>query len=284
MSFQIQYKPLFRVFVYHNYYLNDGMDEFNGMTDKDKTIRLKDYDYRSYLEIVPGYETSRFLSGHNMVFHKQKDHLAIGIKISPDNPQHSFIPIATASALTFLIKIKDPYFGNYTDYTVENDKLLYLSNVKPGTEGMNFAYLPRFEDNTSINDDHTLTGEGTLNILKELKDYEKIGLTGCIKLHMQGDSADDNILENMGDLPAMVPRFKIHFDNRKTFWKYLKPSTGFEAETQAEKPLTKNGFIEIDPDTDFAAPPPGAGTYRYPNPSVYSIKTVANKTYSEIFI
>ncbi|MGS2739397.1 hypothetical protein [Sinomicrobium sp. M5D2P17] len=284
MSFQIRYKTLFRVFLYHNYHLNDGTDEFNAMNNEEKDIRLKDYDHRAFLGITPTGDTSRFLAGHNLVFRSRKDHFSIGVKTDPDNEQQPFIPIDTTASLTFLIRIKDPYFMNYTRYTAEKDRVLYLTNVKPATEGMDFAYIPGFAENVFIDENHILSEDGTRDFLGELKDREKIGISGCIKLHMQGDSPDDNILENTGDLPAIVPRFKIHFDNRKTFWKYLKPSEGFEAETQAEKPLTKNGFIEIDPDTDFAAPPPGAGTYRYPNPSVYSIKTVANKTYSEIFI
>lgn len=284
MSFQIRYKTLFRVFIYHNYHLNDGADEFNTMNDEEKNIQLKDYDHHSFLEIIPTRDTSRFLAGHNLVFRSGRDHFGIGVKTNPDNAQEPFISIDTTGFLTFLIRIKDPYFINYTRYAVEKDRILYLTNVKPDTEGMDFTYIPGFAENIFVGEDHKLSEDGTRDLLGELKDDEKIGLSGCIKLHMQADSAERNILDNTGELPPDVPEFKIHFDNRKTFWKYLKPSEGFEAETQAEKPLTKNGFITIDPDTDFAAPPPGAGSYRYPNPSVHSIKTVANKTYSEIFI
>ncbi|UGU16072.1 hypothetical protein LS482_20640 [Sinomicrobium kalidii] len=284
MSFQIQYKPLFRVFVYHGYHLNEGEDEFNTMNNEEKAVQLKDYDYKSFLQIVPTRKTVRFMNGHSMVFNVQKDHFIVGVKVNPNATQEPFIPIDTTSNLTFLLKTKDSYFTNYTNYTIENDRLLYPSNVKPATEDVDFAHIALFTENILINEDHTISPEGTQNIREELEEDEKRALLGCIKLHMQGDTPNLNILENTGELPGSIPQFKIHFDNRKTFWKYLKPSEGFEAETQAAKPLTKNGFIAIDPDTDFVGPPPGADTYRYPNPAVYSIKTIANKTYSEIFI
>ncbi len=284
MSFQTRYKTLLRVFIYHNYHLNNGTDEFNLMTEGERDIQLKHYDHRSFLEIIPSEDTFRLLAGHKLVFHSRNDHFSIGIKTDTDNAQQPFIPIDITASLTFLVRIKDPYFMNYTLYTAEKDRVLYLTNVKPATEDMDFACIPGPAENTFISENHLLSENGTRDILGRLRDREKTGISGCIKLHMRADSAEHHILDNNGELFENIPEFKIHFDNRKTFWKYLKPSEGFEVETLAEKPLTKNGFVKIDPDTDFAAPPPGADTYRYPNPSVYSIRTIANKTYSEIFI
>ena len=78
------------------------------------------------------------------------------------------------------------------------------------------------------------------------------------------------------------PNFKIHFDNRKTLWKYINRKAGTIIETKTVKPLTRSGFVEIDPLKDFDPAEPAES--QYPNPSVKSILKIDSDYYSEIFI
>ncbi|MBW1297696.1 hypothetical protein [Aquimarina litoralis] len=149
-----------------------------------------------------------------------------------------------------------------------------------------------------ISQDDLITDKGKLIIEQSIQKERGKGLLGIIELQMIGDNNMDLIEidisdpnENKSFLLDPFPAFKIHFDNKKTIWKYIKKSVENELETSSVKPLTKNGFIEIDPNTDFSgALPADIDKYMFPNPTANTIKQVTDEntnittTYSEIFI
>ncbi|MFD0861710.1 hypothetical protein ACFQ1M_05795 [Sungkyunkwania multivorans] len=142
---------------------------------------------------------------------------------------------------------------------------------------------------TSIPD----TDLGTTEAQKILNAYiereKKNGLLGFVTLHVKGDSDNDLLLYNDDDpndikqyLPEDAPSFTLHMVNRSTFWRYIQEKENLSFTTEEEKPLTKNGFVEIvkedldpEPSTDL----------NYPNPDAHLIKLEDdNNYYSEIFI
>lgn len=283
MSFSITYKILFEVSLLHSYFLNNGIEEYNSMTSEKKTKMLKNYDFKNFMEILPSLETAKIIKNNHLVYNASKNSLKIGVKISPDDADLTFSNLSLDVTLTFLIKIKDSLFENYTPISPSTKQLFYISNTKPADEPITFKYIPLNSSTDFVTDDYKISELSTVKILETLETNEKNDLFGILSLKMQGDSTALNILSALQEIITPTPSFKIHFNNRKTFWKYTKTNSPFEVETTLEKPLTQNGFVEIIP-TDFTTNPPEVNDFQYPNPSVNSIKKIATKTYSQIFI
>jgi len=284
MSFNITYKTLFGITVLHGYALNNGNQEFNSMSlDKKKKI-LQNYDFENFIEILPSKETFLKLKNNHLIFQIKKSEIKIGVKVSLDDPEIPFIDMPISLTLDFIIKIKDSFFENYTDINLLPNRILYLSNVKPADEPNTFKYIPLLANPVFINDTYFISEVSSPKMIEPLNQFEKRGVLGIISLKMRGDVAAPNILTAQKKIITPTPNFKIHFNNRKTIWKYTRANSDFEVETNLEKPLTKNGFVEIDPNTDFTTNPAEASDYQYPNPSVKSIQKIGSKTYSQIFI
>jgi hypothetical protein len=285
MSFSITYKTLFEISILHGYFLNSGETLYDDLdTDKRKKIS-KDYSFEDFIEIVPTYETSVLLKNNHILINKKAETFKVGIKISEDDPNLTFANVSTDLTLNFIIRIKDFLLENYTDgIEFTSNQIIYFSNKKPDSEPNTFKYIPLFDDVVFIDDDYKILEETTTTLLDSLYDYEKTGIFGIISLKMQGDNDNLNIMTDDKEIIVPTPKFKIHFNNRKTFWKYNKTGTSFNVETSLAMPLTKHGFVEINPLTDFTTNPPEASDFQYPNPSVLSIRKIASKIYSEIFI
>lgn len=284
MASTTTYKTLFQISILHGYFLNSGNTEFDDLTDDKQKLLLKSYSIEDFLEIIPTQETKKQLKNNHIIYNNKGSIFRFGVKISPTNSNKPFLDISLDLTLNFLIRIKDYAFENYTNISFLKKQLLCLSNIKPTSEPITFKYFPLSDDAIFVDDDFLVSEETTTAILKTIEDSEKLGVFGIISLKMQGDDDDLNILSDDTELLNPTPIFKIHFDNRKTYWKYKKTNGSFEVETSSEQPLTKNGFIEIDPLTDFTTNPPEATDYKYPNPSAKSINKTGGKTYSEVFI
>lgn len=284
MSFNITYKTLFGITVLHGYFLNSGNEEYESKTPDKKKQILKNYDFENFLEILPSRETFLQLKNNHLAFRTNKNEIKIAAKISPDDSELTFANFPLSLTLTFIIKIRDSFFENYTDINLLPNRILYLSNTKPDDEPVTFKYIPLLSDSVFINDSYIISEVSSAKIVKPLEESEKRGILGIISLKMQGNQPTLNILTNQKKIITPAPNFKIHFNNRKTIWKYIKTNTPFEVETSLAKPLTQYGFVEIDPLTDFTTNPAEASDYQYPNPSVKSIQKIGPKTYSQIFI
>ncbi|MDI9310744.1 MAG: hypothetical protein QM535_11055 [Limnohabitans sp.] len=283
MSFLITYKNLCEVNILHSYFLNDGIDEFNSMTASEKSKMMKTYDINKFFNVVPTIETQRIMKNNNIVYKITKSGIRLGVKISPNDENLTFSNINLNTTLNFIIRIKDYLFGNYTNATLSSDQIFFFSNAKPFSELVGFEYITLNSSVDFITDDYKLPAETTKKIIETLSVGEKNQVFGIISLKMEGDSSTLDILSAAQEIIEPTPIFKIHFNNRRTFWKYIKSNSSFEVETSLEQPLTENGFVEISPD-DFTTSPPEASDYKYPNPSAKSIQKIASKTYSQIFI
>ncbi len=284
MGFNNTYKNLFEIAVLHGYFLNSGNNEYNTMSEDKKKLMLKNYDFENFIEIIPTRETFLQLKNNHLIFQNQKNTMKIGVKISIDDSKLPFVDIPLTLTLNFIIKIKDPFFENYTSISLLSNRILYISNTKPVDEPVTFKYVPLLTNSIFIDNDYIISETSTKKIAEPFGESEKRGAIGIISLKMKGDNSVLNILDNQKKIITPTPSFKIHFNNRKTFWKYIKTNSVFEVETSLEKPLTKNGFVEIDPAVDFTTNPAEALDYQYPNPSIKSIQKIASKTYSQIFI
>jgi len=280
MSFNLTYGLLFEVTLLHNYFLNSGEDTYVGMSPANKEKIMQKFDSDSFAAITPTVETNTRLRNYKMAFKPTKTGFRVYIKVKEDDDTDPFIPVPAHLKLDFKISINDYQFQNYTDLEFVMEQILLFSNVKPSTEPVTFKSIPKINENILISGDYFISEETTAHFISELHTPERQDVFGIISLTMQGDSNSKNIVNNSGKM--ISPNFKIHFDNRKTLWQYIDRNAGTKIETNAVKPLTYSGFVEIDPLNDFDTPQPIES--QYPNPSVKSITKINSNYYSEIFI
>ncbi len=280
MSFAVTYGLLFEVTLLHNYFLNSGEETFASMSTSGKQKMLQSFNTDSFAAITPTLETNTVLKNYKMVYKKTKTGFSVYIKVKETDELDPFIKVPKDLNLNFLIKLNDYQFENYTNLDFTSTQVYLFSNVKPLTEPVSFEYIPKINDNKLISNTYLVSEETTAHLISILQPSEQQNVFGLISLTLQGDNSSGNIVNNSEKL--LSPNFKIHFDNRKTLWKYINRKAGTEIKTNAAKPLTQSGFVEIDPLTDFTPSQPAEN--QYPNPSVKSITKINSDYYSEIFI
>ena len=271
---------MFEVTIFHNYFLNNGEETFSDMNAAGKEKMLQNFSIDSFAAITPSQETNTVLKNYKMIFKITKTGFRVYIKVKDTDDNDPFIKIPAALNLQFIISIKEYQFENYTNLDAVSNQVFLFSNVKPATEPNTFQYISKINDNKLISNDYLVSEATTTSLFAALPASQKQNVFGIISLNLQGDAASGNILTNAGKI--IHPNFKIHFDNRKTFWKYINSKTVTTIETNAAKPLTRSGFVEIDPLTDFTPSQPAES--QFPNPSVKSILKIDGDFYSEIFI
>ena len=278
MSFAATYGLLFEVTLLHNYFLNNGEETFASMSAADKEKMLQQFDTDAFTAITPTLETNIVLKNYKMIFKKNKTGFGVYIKVKDE--LDPFIKVPVNLNLKFLIKINDYQFENYTNLDFAFNQVFLFSNVRPLTEPVSFEYLPKINDNKLISNAYLVSEETTANLISTLQPSEQQNVFGLISLTVKGDNSSGNIVDDLGKM--ISPNFKIHFDNRKTLWRYINRKAGTVINTINAKPLTRSGFVEIDPLNDFNPSEPAES--QYPNPSVKSITKINSDYYSEIFI
>ena len=282
MSFGLTYSLLFEVTLLHNYFLNSGEDTYAGMPAAEKEKMLQKFKSDSFAVIKPTVETNIRLRNFKMAFKPTKTGFRVYIKVKENDDINPFISVPDDLKLDFIIGINDYQFENYTDLKFVPQQLFLFSNVRPSTEPVTFQYIPDFYENILISNEYLVSEETTTHFISELHAPERQGVFGMISLTMHHTGILKNIINDQNPGKILSPNFKIHFNNRKTFWRYINRKTAFNIATNSTKPLTYSGFVEIDPGTDFTPPQP-LNTH-YPNPSVKSITKISSDYYSEIFI
>jgi hypothetical protein len=291
MSFSIQYQPLYQVDVFHLFFLNNGLKTFFSMNAVESAKQLDDYDLNAFFSITPTLETQEKLKGYKLVFRNLGTGFAIWTKVRDDNKARPFIPLPNDLSFTFLVKVKDPAFYNYTDLNPNNlRKTFYFSNRRPSTEAPAFPLINKSGDHFNIGESFALSpGSATVEQTK-LSSAEKMNLFGLIRLYMKADIPALDIIDPDGKIIDPAKTFELVFANRKTIWRYIfrkdpqvKNNDSVEMEgadpnvliSKSEQPLTQKGFISL-----------GLGGKDLPNPDAKLIKPdmLNTKYYSEIYM
>lgn len=291
MSFTIKYKPLFKVNLFHLFFLNKGTEDFISMSDADKNNQLATYSVSNFFTIRPARSTNQKLHGSRLVFKTTNTGFSVWTKVTEADEKEPFIELHDDFSLSFLIQVKDLYYLNYTGLQLENaGKTYFFSNRRPSTEPIAFPFIRLTGTNTEIDDTFILSEDGTTEQLADLGTDEKNNLFGIVKLWIKGENSAMDITDVTGKIPEPETQFELFLGNRKTYWRYLfnndqtvVPGDDVEIEngnakilvTKNEQPLTQNGFVSIE-----------LGGVELPNPDAKLIKpnSTNNKIYSEIYM
>ena len=233
-------------------------------------VYIKDYLFDNYTELAGTDNRLYYFSN---------------IKPTTEPDPYSYIPLSTSNDL-----ITEDFL-----LTEESTRQLWYNLEQ---DNIRAEIRKRLDLIADLEEDDLITDQGKQIINQSIQKEQGKGLLGIIDLQMIGDNNMDVVEIDATDpndiksfLLDPMPAYKLHFENRKTIWKYIKKSDDNELETSSLKPLTRNGFIEIDPNTDFPGPlPSDIDKYIFPNPTVNIIKQITDEntnittTYSEIFI
>lgn len=279
------HRNLCEVFIRHGYYLDNGLTDFDSMTASAKVSALKRFDVRELFDIVPTKQTAQLIRNHRMVQVNTNE----GLRLLITTKSTDSIPLTgldDETIFTFLLKAKSLSDFTYsTDLIDDRSRMLFFANYELTEITTPLIEIPLLA-NAKHADDSFLLNATDSQIMLDLyvPAAERNGLTGVLCIKTKGSTASRNLL-SAGSVKTTSPKFKIHFDAKKTFWKYKKESASFIVETKVARPLTKYGFIEIDPINDFTvATTPAQRLYHYTNPSLGTIEIAPTKTYSVIFI
>jgi hypothetical protein len=138
MSISITYGILFEVRIIHHFFLNKGENAYDAMSDADKANMMLKYDVREIFEIVPTKECSKILSAHNCIFKMTSSGILVGLRAESDGlePQKfkPFVTLADDLMLTFLVKLRDMDFMNYTTlpFTGNSGQIFTFQNTIAG--------------------------------------------------------------------------------------------------------------------------------------------------------
>lgn len=310
MSYSQIYRTLFELQVLHEYYLNSGPDPFRGMDSLQQKQMFKNYAYNGFLQILPTAQTRKMMDNHKLLLRSNQRGLQLVAQVQPTatgTNAKPFISLADDLELHFLVKINDPAFEIYTDLTLVKNELFYFANIPP--PGMvspdDFPGLPIASEQESapeyISDAYRLNTTLTGDVLKamNISREDQIGLLGVVVFRMHGEVLDPDkephdITDADGKVPADPIAFVMEFANRSTIWKYYFQNSDYYAETATPKPLTRNGYITIDPpqlvlkNKDPEVNPDdyqfNLDSYYYPAPDVQKAEVKAGQFYSVIYI
>ena len=291
MTFSITYKPLFEVKILHHYFLDRGNADFFSMNEEQKKKQLADFDLSSVFATIPSAETHRKLAGHQLVFKTTNTGFTVWVRVSEESDTSPLITLDDTLELTFLLKLVNHTFFNFTNLDIANaGKLFFFSNKSHDGEAPNFPLIKKSNQNQAVNDNYALSNSGQLDELERLSNPEKDRLFGLVRISMHGDSAGLHVTTNQQKIRDPHRQFQIVFDNRETLWRYyfsedqqvtgqdgVKKENGDARQlvSKSPQPLTYKGFVKIE-----------LGGVELPNPDATLVKpnSANNKIYSEIYM
>jgi hypothetical protein len=281
-----QYKKLFSLNVYHGYHLNNGFLAYDDLEVDIKALNLRKFNWQDFLYIMPTRKTSRIFKRFQLLIKYSNQGFIVFARVSDEDMQESFIPLDQDLILEFLIGYRDPYFENYTAMKLLSEDKMLFANFQPDHfQGLSFDFLPLDSEDRPFSDDFLIPEEDFVSYFADsANEIREIQAKGLLLMRMQGENGSLNVTNVNGTLKVNPPVFKIEFTNRSTFWTYHHQRSNTSVTTNTPKPLTKNGFVQILPDSDFDEPNDDWSELQFPNPSVERIRIEANNYYSEIYI
>jgi len=252
MSGLKKYMPLFHLNIFHKYFLNDGITDFDN-TPQLKEEQLRKYNLSNFLHVIPSEKTTKELKGRKLLFKPTDSGVTIYVMAEETAPNSGiFTPKRTLDqdfSIDLLFYIKDSLFENYSIVSAVNDIPFYFTNKKPATEIVPYDYIDT--SGTTLIENFTITETTYSEISKRLAPKEMLQLFGIVSLEMSGDDTfpidgfERNIIETNGNLVAITPEFKIQFENRSTIWNYrnTEDDTLLNTSDPQELPLVKNGIV-----------------------------------------
>ncbi len=283
----MHFHSLFDVIIYHDYFLDKGLEKFNAMDESDREKQIAKYNLSELFDILPSQNTRKSFSNFRLISRVEKDRIKVAVSTVPANDLEPLIPINENLILTFLVRRKSPDFQYFTDLDFDATSLLLLSNFVPGTEDPSFPLMktePLANPNDAYLDNDFFMNNATREFLaNEFTPEEMFGAVAVvtIKMKVSGDT-DRSVLVNQQEVASPTRKFIVQFNNKKYFWKFKESQNESVFRSSVELPLVKNGFIALNPETELVPPQTLVPGMDVPNPSVFSFEKMTIDSSEEL--
>lgn len=138
MSVSITYNILFEVKIMHHFFLNRGTAIFDSMSVADQADVMLKYDVREIFEIVPTEECMKIMNANKCIFKATSSGIIVGLRAESNQQQppkfKPFSSLADDLAFTFIVKLRDFDFMNYTalPFTGNSGQAFIFQNIVAG--------------------------------------------------------------------------------------------------------------------------------------------------------
>jgi hypothetical protein len=111
-----RYRSLFAVDIAHDYFLSRADVVFEAQADADRAALSRLYSVGDFLEIFPDDATRSVLAGHKMLFRATDAGFGVSVQLDPlASDIRPMVPPADDLRLTFVLRLADARFANYTE-------------------------------------------------------------------------------------------------------------------------------------------------------------------------
>ena len=145
----IRYSLLFEVEIAHDYFLSRGPIVFEAQPEADQSALVGVYTLGQVLEVFPDATTRATLASHRMIFRTTGAGFMVAAQLdSSASSARPVIPPAADFRLTFVLRVKDAHFANYTELgTVGTGFVRFGNDSQNRVAGSNFLSrrVPAFD-------------------------------------------------------------------------------------------------------------------------------------------
>ena len=283
MSAQLIYRPLFKVDIYHQYFLDDGLIAFDSNPSlKDK--QLAHYDWQAFGQIEPTVKTKQLLANQRLLLKYSNTGFIIFIQVEQIsagiNPVYKpLLDLEESLTFDFHLHITNSLFDIYSDLDNVANFPLFFSNY-PEFSSLETPFINKNSENKRAKE-YASSIELAEILKKKHTELSRASIKAVISLKVKSSESSYNLILANGNLPQQLPEFNIRFENRKTIWQYFSAQNlNLIHTTEPDSlPLVKNGLVAVSSgNQDY----PSAA----PNRLLYDKNTNGEilKTYSKIYI
>lgn len=115
MSLKLTYETFFELNVLHHFYLNNGEELYDNLTDQEKFRIQNKYSVHDFLSITPTAQTQALLASNQLIYKSTNKGLICGTKYSLENDLKKPVVMPDENlCLSFKVNLNDGLFYNYT--------------------------------------------------------------------------------------------------------------------------------------------------------------------------
>jgi hypothetical protein len=136
----IRYRPLFEVAISHDYFLSRGATVFEAQRAAEQSALMASFPLGQILDVFPDEASCARLAGHRMIFRPSDTGFMVAVQLDGSAPDiRPAIPPAADFNLTFVLRVKDARFANYTELGAEGSGFVRFGNDSQNTvAGVNY--------------------------------------------------------------------------------------------------------------------------------------------------
>jgi hypothetical protein len=261
------------------------------------------FSFEDFFDIEPCSETQQILDGHKILIRKIGFSFTLLIRLDSNDNELPFVQWQPNKPLRFLIKLKDSLFFNYSNLAHTAGQIflftnrnvvsnLALDSIDEDAVIDNQAALklmPLHSSNDYVVSSFLLNPVNSRRYFKTLTSKELTRLFGIIELHPLAATAPLSIVNHNEPeklkAASDVTQFNLHFENRKTIWKYQNAvNNALLYQTKLTHPLLKHDQKRDFADGDFDVFDSNNLPGFYPNPSANWIEHEGGNHYSTIYV